>query len=774
MSHVTTHPDRAALIAFANGHLDDALRVDLESHVSTCDECCVTIESVAGDSLVDLARSAANGMATPSPAGIDTPTPTTDIPPELIDHPRYKILGKLGAGGMGVVYKAEHRMMGRTVAVKVLNARTTTNAGSVERFRREVRVSSKVAHPNIVTAFDADEADGVQFLVMEFVDGVSLDRMVARRGPLAVPMACEFARLAALALQHAHEHGMVHRDIKPQNLMVTRKGQLKVLDFGLARAVQSPDGGPLADGGVTNPEMVVGTPDYLSPEQARNSTTVDIRSDVYSLGCTLYFLLTGRAPFTGENPLEKMIAHLKDDVPDPREHRSDVSPDVAAVVARMMSKSPAERPASPAAAAAELAPFARSVGPAAAGTVRKADPLEVNTPLPAAESAVPARTAIVVKRPSGELKFEPAPRKKSKSSRRPRRPAESFMSRHRAWIIAGLAILIVGPLLAVGAHRLSRTAPDDGPRGDAGVVAGDSPAGPLNLVGDGPGHGDRSPSPPPGFAAPPAGQARVLIVLPPTKVWLPDVGILHREFETENRVTVETASISAGPTPPHPSSPPPLVDTPAMHDLADINPDDYHAVIFIGEGVDEYLPDGSAAADIRRIIDGFIEQRKPIGSLCVGIKVLGEHGYLDGRDVARCDPKLYDRDGINWLNQLPPAVVSSPFITVGADIQAHDLAAVLMVTLGVRSPGTPPKTGPRPDEMERSGPSGDPGRRGGNAPGMSRPPPPQNGENPFAPRHPRAKGGVRPDGPNGVRPNGPLPGPGMRPVPRSQGLSPQP
>ena len=158
-------------------------------------------------------------------------------------------MDRLGEGGMGVVYKAEHRMMGRVVALKVLAPHLTANSEAVARFLQEVAAAGKLSHPNIVISHDAGEASGQHFLVMEFVEGISLDRLVSRRGPLAVTMACHFARQVALGLQHASEKGMVHRDIKPQNLMVTRKGQVKILDFGLARLARSAEAGAMKAAG---------------------------------------------------------------------------------------------------------------------------------------------------------------------------------------------------------------------------------------------------------------------------------------------------------------------------------------------------------------------------------------------------------------------------------------------------------------------------------------------------------------------------------------------
>ncbi len=278
-------------------------------------------------------------------AAITDPGPRSDgVPAPLADHPRYKVLGRLGSGGMGVVYKAEHKVMGRTVALKVLNPAAVARPGAVERFRREVRLASRLSHPNIVTAHDADEAGGLHFLVMEYVDGVSLDKLVARKGPLPVAVACHYARQAALGLQHACEKGMVHRDIKPHNLMVTRQGQVKILDFGLARVALAEAGGeaesPTAVQ-MTADDLVLGTPDFLAPEQARNSTRVDVRADLYSLGCTLYYLLTGRPPFGGTTGVEKLVAHSQDPPPDATAARPAVPAALSAVIRKLMAKDPA-------------------------------------------------------------------------------------------------------------------------------------------------------------------------------------------------------------------------------------------------------------------------------------------------------------------------------------------------------------------------------------------------------------------------------------------------
>jgi hypothetical protein len=278
------------------------------------------------------------------------------VPPELADHPRYRVLQPLGAGGMGTVYLAEHRLLKRPVALKVLRAGTLATPDAVARFRREWESAARLTHPNIVAAHDAEQVGALHFLVMEYVAGTNLHDLVGRDGPLPVARACDYVRQAALGLQHAHERGLVHRDIKPSNLMLTPEGTIKVLDFGLARFAQTPHAGGLTETGV-----VMGTPDFMAPEQAQSTSTVDIRADIYSLGCTLYYLLTGEEPYTEGNSFEKLLAHQKAPPPDVARLRGDVPAEVRQALARMMAKDPARRYATPAEVAEALA------GPAAGG-----------------------------------------------------------------------------------------------------------------------------------------------------------------------------------------------------------------------------------------------------------------------------------------------------------------------------------------------------------------------------------------------------------------------
>jgi serine/threonine protein kinase len=285
---------------------------------------------------------------------------------------QYRIREELGRGGMGTVYKAEHVVMGRTVAVKVISPELLAEAQARNLFRREVRAATRLVHPNVVMAFDASESDGVHFLVMEYVDGMTLDAWVRQNGPPPVGRLCELMRQTALALGHAAEQGLVHRDIKPSNLLVPRDAGLgepvlgaltqprspvplvKVADFGLARLHGTADGDTIA---VKTGAGLVGTPDYISPEQARNVHSVDPRSDLYSLGCAFYFALAGRVPFPGASPFDKMLKHLMDEAPPVERFRPDVPPPVAAIVRRLMAKEPGDRFQSAAELAEALAPY---------------------------------------------------------------------------------------------------------------------------------------------------------------------------------------------------------------------------------------------------------------------------------------------------------------------------------------------------------------------------------------------------------------------------------
>lgn len=374
------HPRAEELQAFGQGRLAPEAAADVERHIAECESCCRLLEVAPGDSFEGRLRQAVPATATTVDSASGTLVDAPDIPAELTDHPRYRVVALLGQGGMGAVYRAEHRRMERLVALKVINPGLIRNPATVQRFQQEVRAAARLHHPNIVTAFDADQAGEWHFLVMEYIEGRSLADLVGERGPLPIAEACAYARQAALGLQHAHEQGMVHRDIKPHNLMVTgvrgrepeagesSKPVVKILDFGLARLARTPiEAAPIAStdtpAPLTSAGTVMGTADYIAPEQAVDPRTADIRADIYSLGCTLFYLLTGRAPFPNGGVQDKIAKHETAPLPSLAELRPDAPSEIAAVLARMTAKDPAQRYSTPAEVAVALAPFAFSAPP---------------------------------------------------------------------------------------------------------------------------------------------------------------------------------------------------------------------------------------------------------------------------------------------------------------------------------------------------------------------------------------------------------------------------
>lgn len=257
---------------------------------------------------------------------------------------KYRLLSLLGKGGMSSVYLAEHVLMRRRCAIKVLPTRRVHDASYLGRFHREAQAVASLDHPNIVRAYDVDhELDGdmeIHFLVMEFVDGRSLLDIVLQEGPLPARDAAEYVRQAALGLQHAHAAGLVHRDIKPGNLLVDTGGTVKVLDLGLARFFDTGEETSLT---VQHDERVLGTADYLAPEQAVDSHGVDARADIYSLGCTLYFCLTGHPPFTQGSLAQRLLAHQTKEPPTVESERPDMPAELSAILKRMMSKQASDR-----------------------------------------------------------------------------------------------------------------------------------------------------------------------------------------------------------------------------------------------------------------------------------------------------------------------------------------------------------------------------------------------------------------------------------------------
>jgi serine/threonine-protein kinase len=672
------HPSEAQLIDFANGHLQEAEFSEVADHLQSCGECLEWVSGQAEDTLAALAREAATlgfEVSKPAPKGKES-----EIPSGLRHHPRYRLIEQIGSGGMGTVYKAEHRIMRRLVALKIIQPRLLANAQAVERFRREVRVSARLVHPNIVVAHDADQVEDRHFLIMEFVDGESLDKRIAREGPLAARTACEWIRQAALGLQCAHEQGMVHRDIKPHNLMITRDGQLKILDFGLSRFVseQAPalsDGNPIHQSvSATRTDMILGTPDYVAPEQIERASDADIRSDIYSLGCTLFYLLTGTAPFAALPVVAKFQAHHAAPFPRLDALRPDVSRELLVILDRMTAKQPFDRYSTPAELVADLDRLlsqSSNVGSRGVGSV------EIRTPGP---------------------RFV-----KQTVDRRP-------------WIVgaalvtfAVLCVLIIAYQIGSG-RRGTPIAEHDVPRqespdDDSGFTPPTVPSKDISFRKADPEanqkRGDfqgelggtsvaaKSSVSPAAFPevtgvsplkrqadAKAPGARRVLVMLPSVRLWYPDYEELVLAAPAQN-IQLTFASISNGPSQLLSSSPNGTA-VPDMQLGPAVRAADFDAIMFIGYDAPEFFPQGVAGNETRRLLNEFQSQRKIVSSLCTGQLYLARHGQLRGKTVAKCETVEDQRirgEGGNIANRA--VVVDGHIITASHPTNAAELLVAI-------------------------------------------------------------------------------------------------
>ncbi|HVC98202.1 MAG TPA: protein kinase [Pirellulales bacterium] len=392
----TTCPPESLLSDFGLGKLDAAGAETISQHIETCADCRQRVAGISGDTFVGRLRQAGgaaqpaarrertyvpgeslanaanstdgssareDGVPRPSRSvgdgekrdGLGSPS-SVSAPPELAKHPDYELIKELGQGGMGTVYLAKNRMMDRMEVLKVISTALLSRPGALERFQQEIRSAAKLAHPNIVAAYSVLRPGDLLVFAMEYVRGQDLSEVVKQRGPLPVANAAFYIHQVANGLQHAFEKGMVHRDIKPNNLMLAIEGKkhvVKILDFGLAKATSEKG----EQTGLTKSGQMLGTPDYVAPEQTLDAHKADIRADIYSLGCTLYFLLSGGPPFQETSLFEILKAHHERD-PNPLNLvRPDVPVELATIVGKMMAKDPTKRYQTPAEVAKALVPF---------------------------------------------------------------------------------------------------------------------------------------------------------------------------------------------------------------------------------------------------------------------------------------------------------------------------------------------------------------------------------------------------------------------------------
>jgi serine/threonine protein kinase len=364
------HPSDHVLRAYGIGKLHGGLTDKVHAHLEFCAGCRQRVSELSADSFLGRMREAQIQSESPAPAGpsfagisevneaasSSSASAARSVPTGLVEHPDYEVLGQLGRGGMGVVYLARNKLMDRKEVLKVVSRELMDRRGVLDRFLREIRSAAQLHHSNIVSAYSAFRAGESIVFAMEYVEGQDLASYVRTQGPLPVVHAAYFTYQAALGLQYAHEKGLVHRDIKPSNLILAREGRravVKVLDFGLAKATRE---GPV-DKSLTHEGQMLGTPDYIAPEQSLDATKADIRADIYSLGCTLYYLLSGGPPFGGASLYEVLQAHHSMEAKPLNLLRPEVPIELAAVVAKMMAKDSARRYQTPGEVAKALKPF---------------------------------------------------------------------------------------------------------------------------------------------------------------------------------------------------------------------------------------------------------------------------------------------------------------------------------------------------------------------------------------------------------------------------------
>lgn len=663
------HPALDVLQAFGAGKLDGAIWDEVAEHVESCAACGAQLRQGGEDPFVerlkavhradaadaansaDAAKSLRDERATGEPARLEIPAP-------LRDHPRYRILRVLGAGGMGVVFEAEHRVMERKVALKVINPRLTRKPSIVERFLLEVKAAAKLSHPNVVAAHDAEHAGELLFLVMEYVEGASLDRVVRRHGPLSARHVCHYGRQAALGLEQAAERGLVHRDIKPQNLMLNRRGQIKILDFGLARLAReamgsdldvepaSPDGTQLI---YTAAGQVLGTPDYIAPEQVTAPTDTDSRADIYSLGCTLYFLLTGRPPFPSGSVAEKLDAHVRREPARLAELRPDLPEDVIGVVERMMEKDRARRHQTPGEVAAALSKAKAASSPESLVPVERpslvawdglwdaAAETEANeqTRVPAPPLAGPTDAAFV----------------QDASSRFPGRWLRQTWQTRRRAIVVGAAMALLLPLLGLLAS-----------------IAGSF----RDHVGGSTATRD------------------VLLVVPPQFTY-DDFATIREALDAAPGVHVTVASTSLAPCRPlrygdergtaARSSGPDVLPEVTLDDVHRRGP--FAAVVLANGNVYPYKDPGSSHADnLRQLISRTNAEGGLVAAIGAGEGVLALGGFLQGRRVSATPAMRQAMDAVaaDWSSE--PVVVDGRLITAAESRHASSFAEQLVQELG--------------------------------------------------------------------------------------------
>ncbi|TWT34623.1 protein kinase domain-containing protein [Blastopirellula retiformator] len=599
----TDCPDARKLSDFLLGLLSDEESSLISQHIDQCDVCCKALEQIPDDHLASLARRAtqvdvetlhncsgdtdALGGTIAAKAGAQQPN---QFPAELIDHPRYRLIQLIGFGGMGEVYRAEHRVMNREVALKVVRKDLVSSPEAISRFRNEVRAASMLSHPNIVTALDAERIGQSHVLAMELVNGSNLAEVVAENGPLDVDKAVDMIRQIASGLDHAHSHQMAHRDLKPMNVLLDRDGRARILDFGLATVRQDLDGSgelPQASVGLTSSMMRMGTPDYMSPEQAKDPRSADIRSDIYSLGCTFFFLLFGKPPFDEATAIEKLSSHLLVEPTIPESLPSHI----ADVLRRMLAKSPEQRYQTPSQLLQAL----------------------------------------------DQLSAAPIPSKPIRAARVPKPLVQS--------VLAGILALVA--------------------LGSVGLLVNNFRSDPNAL----------------GVPASPTATQRVLVVAP-MLTYLPDYTSVKEALADFPNIEVVTASDELNFEAEGDNAQ--LISVQADLTLAQVDAQQFDAVVFIGGDIKTLLVDESVRSQVERIVGAIRRKQGIVAGICGGVHVLGQLDELTGFRVAGNRlPEVPDLEAARTIADFRKQVVADRGVVTATDPEWVDrFAGELVRSMG--------------------------------------------------------------------------------------------
>ncbi|TWT98324.1 protein kinase domain-containing protein [Stieleria varia] len=579
MANDQRHPDAKTLKAFAIGKLDEREMLVVGRHVSQCEQCAQALDTPVHERLVDQLRnisyeSSVDKKETPPEAS--PPRSAQDLAALFAKHSNYRLEKQLGSGGMGAVYLATHKKMGRSVAIKVIRGDLVADKQAIARFHQEVQSAARLSHRNVVTAYDADQVDDIHFLAMEYIEGESLAQTIDRKGALGVTHSCNYILQAALGIQHAFEQGMVHRDIKPANLMKSTKGVIKVMDFGLARVNDGKHQSELTASGV-----VMGTASFIAPEQARDSRLADVRSDLYSLGCTLYYLLAAQPPFVRDGYVETVIAHCTDPFPSIQQQRHDVPDEVARIISKLTAKDPDARYQTPSELMADLAPFAKPTKSNTTETIADAQPVSTPISIVTHDTATPQSTS------------------------RPNRRAAMF----------GIAGVLAASLLAAGYFVV----------GGAGQGSHDSQG--ERRAGENRIH--------PGSDVAP-NSTKVLLVISADRFWYSDLGPIRAHLQQSGvPFTITADRVGIANFNPDDRAPD-RTTVNVQRDIIDIvenDLDDYTAVVFMGDGYDSFIATDAVGAAVNRLLQSF-RARKWIAAIGKGMNIPIYHGAFDGATIA--------------------------------------------------------------------------------------------------------------------------------------------